>query len=147
MSIWVKTMNIETEEIQPKDLEEQEFWGSDTTSTNENDFIKLKMVKDKEVEAVKITEYLGLKMTAFKEEPNKPAKNYKRPNFMCIVIDGTMKGKKIQINLSRARANFLCDKIGTRDFKKWVDVILTTTAKQMGMYEGIDYAVYKKLGE
>ena len=121
-------------EITPEELE-SEYWNSENPTSS--DYIKLSAVRDNEIKAIKLTEYIGMKLTAFKDK-----KNTFRPNFKTEVVVGKNKGKTYVVSFSKTTAEGLLNELKSKDFKMWVGRVLTIAIKQKGKFEGIDYSVY-----
>jgi hypothetical protein len=132
--------NTKQTEIVPEELE-SEFWNSESTSGN-SDFLKMTSVREFEIKYIKLKEYIGMKLTAFKDKDNTF-----RPNFRAEVHVGKNKGKEYVVSFSKPTAMSLISEIKTQDFKAWEGKILSVAIKQKGKYEGIDYSVYVPIPE
>jgi hypothetical protein len=129
--------NEKQTEITPEELE-SEYWNTDSSTSS--DYIKLSVVRDNHISAIKLTEYLGMKLTAFKDK-----ENTFRPNFKAEVVRGDNIGKSYVVSFSKPTADSLLNELKTKEFKAWVGRALTVAIKQKGKFEGIDYSVYVAL--
>jgi len=128
---------MDVADLESKEMKEAEteFWNF--KSKMGNDFLKMQAVRDNGIQHVKIIAYTGMKKTNFPEK-----ENFYRPNFDVEVVTGKNKGALYSISLSLPTIEGLG--LG-KDFKKYEGTILTTTIKQKGKFEGIDYSVYVPL--